>query len=58
MLVVGWVLVVTRACVVSGTGTELSFAEADVLVGAAEELALLGFCNEFSTGIEILALMM
>lgn len=50
MLVVGCVLVVTRACVVSGIDVVFSLVGADVVE--------LGFCNEFSTGIEILALIM
>lgn len=60
MLVVGWVLVVTRACVISGIDVTFSVG-VDVVLAAVvvEEFWLLfGFCNEFSTGIEILALIM
>lgn len=64
VLVVGWVLVVTRACVVSGKDVTFSVG-VDVLVAPFAPFALVdefwllfGFCNEFSTGIEILAFIM
>ena len=59
VLVVGWVLVVTRACVVSGNDVTFSVGVDVLVVPLVDEFWLLfGFCNEFSTGIEILAFIM